>query len=139
MNRINNIINIIKYKISYVNEKQSIPSVLYDSLCIIEYMKNSLWFIVGPMRHSQRFSFAKPLAVSHWRRGVRRRGLFSFFLSSPPFLLPSSSLPLSFPSFFFSLFLFIAPQGSYTVYIPKIENLEGLYKKKEVKWEDLTN
>lgn len=139
MNRINNIINIIKYKISYVNEKQSIPSVLLECVCIIEYMKNSLWFIVGPMRHSQRFSFAKPLAVSHWRRGVRRRGLFSFFLSSPPFLLPSSSLPLSFPSFFFSLFLFIAPQGSYTVYIPKLENLEGLYKKKEVKWEDLTN
>ena len=139
MNRINNRINVVKYKISYVNEKQSIPSILLECVCIIEYMKSSLWFIVGPMRHSQRFSFAKPLAVSHWRRGVRRRGLFSFFLSSPPFLLPSSSLPLSFPSFFFSLFLFIAPQGSYTLYIPKIENLEGLYKKKEVKWEDLTN
>ena len=107
MNRINNIINIIKYKISYVNEKQSIPSVLYDSLCIIEYMKNSLWFIVGPMRHSQRFSFAKPLAVSHWRRGVRRRGLFSFFLSSPPFffpLLPFLSLFLPFFSLFLSLY-----------------------------------
>ena len=66
MNRINNGINNIKYKISYVNEKQSIPSILLECVCIIEYMKNSLGFIVGPMRHSQRFSFAKPLAVSHW-------------------------------------------------------------------------
>lgn len=107
MNRINNIINIIKYKISYVNEKQSIPSVLLECVYIIEYMKNSLWFIVGPMRHSQRFSFAKPLAVSHWRRGVRRRGLFSFFLSSPPFffpLLPFLSLFLPFFSLFLSLY-----------------------------------
>lgn len=58
------------------------------------------------MRHSQRFSFAKPLAVSHWRRGVRRRGLFSFFLSSPPFffpLLPFLSLFLPFFSLFLSL------------------------------------
>lgn len=59
------------------------------------------------MRHSQRFSFAKPLAVSHWRRGVRRRGLFSFFLSSPPFffpLLPFLSLFLPFFSLFLSLY-----------------------------------
>ena len=120
MNRINNIINIIKYKISYVNEKSTFPSVLLDYLCHVEYMKNSLWFIVGPMRHSQRFSFAKPLAVSHWRRGVRRRGLFSFFLSSPPFffpLLPFLSLFLPFFSLFLSLY---SPAGK----------LEGFYTQK---------
>ena len=72
------------------------------------------------MRHSQRFSFAKPLAVSHWRRGVRRRGLFSFFLSSPPFffpLLPFLSLFLPFFSLFLSLY---SPAGK----------LEGIYTQK---------
>ena len=126
MNRINNIINLIKYKISYVNEKQSIPSVLLDSLCIIEYMKNSLWFIVGPMRHSQRFSFAKPLAVSHWRRGVRRRGLFSFFLSSPPFffpLLPFLSLFLPFFSLFLSLY---SPAGKLEDIYTQKRQLRGI-------------
>lgn len=115
---------------------------LFSCFSIESSIHNNLWSETRAHAHETQpkgFATLNLLAVSHGREGVRRRGLFSFFLSSPPFLLPSSSLPLSFPSFFFSLFLFIAPQGSYTVYIPKIQNLEGLYKKKEVKWEDLTN
>ena len=78
------------------------------------------------MRHSQRFSFAKPLAVSHWRRGVRRRGLFSFFLSSPPFffpLLPFLSLFLP----FFSLFLSLqSPAGKLEGFQTQKRQLRGI-------------
>ena len=78
------------------------------------------------MRHSQRFSFAKPLAVSHWRRGVRRRGLFSFFLSSPPFffpLLPFLSLFLPFFSLFLSLY---SPAGKLDGFYTQKRQLRGI-------------